>query len=163
LFWASYLDHPESLDIHFRGTSTSTNANDQPDWQRGITPKHGTLATHRPVRDSRDFIHDADFPLELPFGFSQQRYTEPWYFGVAHGMAYVQMFRPQDDVWISQSPSGGGDGCPAWDFQWFITQPRIGQLYQLTMRAAYIPLADPNNIQAVRHQVQDWVRKQPVW
>ncbi len=45
LFWASYIDRPESLDIHFRGFSRGAEAN--AGWLRGVTPAHGTLATHR--------------------------------------------------------------------------------------------------------------------
>ena len=110
LFWASYIDRPESLDIHFRGVPEG--ASGPVAWQRGVTPAHGTFATHRGVADERTFPHDAAFPLELPFGFSRFRYSEPWYFGVCRGMAFLQMFRPEDRVWLSQSPSGGGTGCP---------------------------------------------------
>lgn len=152
LFWASYIDRPESLDIHFQGVSEGSPGPGE--WQRGVTPSHGTLATHRGSEDTRAFPHDAAFPLTLPFGFSQLRFTEPWYYGVCRGMAWLQSFRPKDHVWLSQSPSGGGAGCPAWDFQWFISQPRVGQRYALTMRAAYLPLSDPGNLEQVRAQVR---------
>lgn len=156
LFWASYIDQPESLDIHFRGQAGEEGSG-QTDWQRGVTPAHGTWATHRPRGDTRIFPHDTAFPLELPFGFSQLRYTEPWCFGVCRSMAFVQMFRPEDRVWLSQSPSGGGRGCPAWDFQWFIPAPRLGERYQLLMRAAYVPLGRPDDLASVRRQVHDVV------
>ncbi len=152
LFWASYIDRPESLDIHFRGVPEGSSA--APDWRRGITPAHGRLATHRWIDDSRDFPHDPAFPLELPFGFSKQRYAEPWYFGVCRGMAFVQSFRAADRVWLTQSPSGGGGGCPAWDFQTFISDPRVGQRYQRVMRAAYVPLAQPDDLEATRTEVR---------
>jgi hypothetical protein len=157
LFWASYIDRPESLDIHFRGV---TGPSDSPSgWRRGVTPAHGTLATHRAVDDDREFVHDPAFPLELPFGFSRMRYVEPWYFGVCRGLALVQMFRPEDRVWLSQSPSGGGSGCPAWDFQWFIPQPQVGERYQLKMRAAYLPLDRPDDLEFVREQVLETVSR----
>ena len=155
LFWASYIDRPESLDIHFLGRRDGEDG--APGWQRGVTPAHGTLATHRAVGDPRAFTHDPAFPLELPFGFSRLRYAEPWYFGICRGMAFVQMFRPEDQVRLTQSPSGGGTGCPAWDFQWFIPQPRIGERYQLKMRAAYLPLDHPDDLDSVRSQVQQIV------
>ncbi|MBX3745940.1 MAG: hypothetical protein KF833_11595 [Verrucomicrobiae bacterium] len=151
LFWASYIHLPESLDIHFRGAPSEHPM--LAGWQRGVTPAHGTLATHRGLADPRDFPHHPDFPLTLPFGFSNLRYAEPWYYGISRGMAFLQMFRPEDRVWITQSPSGGGRGCPAWDFQWFIPQPRIGQLYRLTMRAAYLPLDRPDDPEAIHEQI----------
>ncbi len=136
-FWASYIDRPESLDIHFLGqTEGETGAGR---WIRGVTPKHGANATHRALLDHRDFPHTEPFPLELPFGFSGHRYSEPWYYGLCRGMALAQFFRARDGVRLTQSPSGGGNGCPAWDFQWAIPQCRVDQRYQLVMRAAYTP------------------------
>lgn len=141
LFWACYIDRPESLDIHFLGRPERMG--DEPvSWIRGITPRHGELATHRALRDQREFRHVEPFPLELPFGFSRFRFAEPWSYGCCRGMAFVQFFRPQDQVRLTQSPSGGGEGCPAWDFQWFIEKPKVGQRYQLLMRAFYTPLPD---------------------
>jgi hypothetical protein len=152
LFWASYIHRPESLDIHFRGVNEGS---DQPsEWKRGVTPAHGARATHRPAGDGRAFAHATAFPLELPFGFSDFRYTDPWYFGVCRGMAFVPVFRDRDLVWFSQSPSGGGKDCPAWDFQWFIPQPRVGELYQLKLRVAYLPLDRPGDATSARDQVQ---------
>lgn len=143
---------PECLDIHFKGVQEGTRP--QPRWIRGMTPFHGTFATHRPVGDSREFSHSPDFALELPFGFSKYRYAEPCYFGVCRGMAFVQLFRPNDQVWFSQSPSGGGTDCPAWDFQWHIPDPQVGKTYRMQLRAAYLPLPDPQHIQAVRDTVE---------
>lgn len=110
LFWASYLHQPESLDIHFRGT---TGDGDKVGWIRGVTPQHGVLSTHIASNDNRLFQHDADFPLTLVFNRSKHRYHQPWYFGVSGQMALALMFRPQDQIRLSQSPSGGGSGNPA--------------------------------------------------
>jgi hypothetical protein len=87
----------------------------------------------------------------LVFNLSRHRYSEPWYYGVSHGMAFVQIFRAQDQIRLSQSPSGGGQGNPAWDFQYLIPDFRIGQRYQMVMRALYLPYESPEQIQrAVR-------------
>ncbi len=107
---------------------------------RGITPRHGELSTHRAFDDDRQSAHVEPFPLELPFSFSHCRYAEPWSFGLCRGMAFAQLFRPLDEVRTAQSPSGGGNGFPAWDFQWFIERPQVGQRYQFVMRAAYVPV-----------------------
>jgi len=156
LFWASYIDQPESLDIHFIGQS---DGQAKPGWIRGITPKHGTQATHLAVNDQRRFAHDEAFPLSLVFGLSTHRYSEPWYFGLARGMAFAQIFQPADGVRLSQSPSGGGQGNPAWDFQWFIQNPRIGQRYQLVMRACYLPVEETKDVHERVAQAVRSVRK----
>ncbi|MHC4497005.1 MAG: hypothetical protein ACYSYM_14405, partial [Planctomycetota bacterium] len=89
--------------------------------------------------DNRDFPHDAEFPLSLVFNFSDYRYSQPWYYGVSGGMALVLMFRPCDEVRLSQSPSGGGKGNPAWDFQWFVPEYEVGRRYRFVMRTMYLP------------------------
>ena len=71
-------------------------------------------------------------------------------------------FRPADQVWLSQSPSGGGRGCPAWDFQWYLPSPQVGQLYQLKMRALYVPLSDAGDETAVRSAVRQRVKRSGV-
>ena len=146
LFWASYIHRPESLDIHFRGQPGDGSAASS--WVRGVTPSHGVLATHRSITDDRVFRHDDDFPLTLVFGMSNSRYTQPWYFGVSHSMALVQIFRHQDAIRFSQSPSGGGRGNPAWDFQFLIPDYRVGQRYQFVMRTAYLPYETPKQLES---------------
>jgi hypothetical protein len=146
LFWASYIDQPESLDIHFRSES---------EWVRGVTPEHGVRATHRAIGDERRFAHDADFPLSLVFNFSDHRYGSPWYFGVCREMAFVQSFDLRDRVRLTQSPSGGGHGNPAWDFQWFIENPKVGRRYQLAARALYMPASDTSDgREEVRREIE---------
>jgi uridine kinase len=49
-------------------------------------------------------------------------------------------------VRFTQSPSGGGDGNPAWDFQWFINRPRKDKLYRLIYRAVYKPWVDREDV-----------------
>jgi len=147
LFWASYIHRPESLDIHFKGHPADGPATAQ--WIRGVTPAHGTLATHLASGDHREFPHDPNFPLTLVFNLSEHRYAEPWYYGVSHGMALVFMFRPRDQVRFSQSPSGGGTGNPAWDFQCFLAGYEVGKRYQLVMRAMYVPFESPEQIEKV--------------
>ena len=78
---------------------------------------------------------------------SRWRYSEPWYFGVRHGMAVVYLFRPQDKVRITQSPSGGGAGNPAWDFQYFIPQYEVDRRYQMVMRMMYLAYETPEQIE----------------
>ena len=147
LFWASYIHEPESKDIHFRGITASHAS--EVGWVRGITPAHGTRSTHVGMGDTREFKRDDDFPLTLVFNNSSHRYVAPWYYGVSHGMAYVQMFRPQDEVRLTQSPSGGGDGNPAWDFQYLVDDVKVDQLYRFVMRAMYTPFESTEQLERV--------------
>ncbi len=145
LFFASYIHQPESRDIHFLGVPADQSSA-KPQWIRGVTPAHGSFPTHLAVDDSRSFAYDPDFPLSLVFNLSNNRYSEPWYYGVNRGIAFVQMFRPSDEVRLSQSPSGGGQGNPAWDFQWFIPRYEVGRSYRFVMRAAYLPFTSRDQI-----------------
>ncbi len=112
LFWASYIHQPEDKSIHFRGRRADREQ--KTDWINGVTPRHGVDATHPPADVQFRPKIDSDFPLTL----------------VNHpSMAFVQMFRDRDQIWIAQSPSGGGMGNPAWDFQWFIPKAEVGQAY----------------------------------
>ena len=70
--------------------------------------KHGVQSTHPPERLKFTPKIDADFPLTLVKNRSSFQHTESWYFGVRNNFAFVHMFRPQDQIWIAQSPSGGG-------------------------------------------------------
>lgn len=147
LFWASYIHQPESSDIQFLGHPDGGDPPDRaPRWVRASTPKHGVDSTHLSSADERVFAHDQDFPMKLVFSRSRWRFSQPWYFGSAHGMAYAQLFRTADAVRFSQSPSGGGDGNPAWDFQFFIPDYKVDQLYRFVMRARYTPLENPDDL-----------------
>lgn len=137
LFWASYMDQPDSNDIFFRG---SDDAGKTTRWVTGHTPKHGVEAVHPAVGDTREWKHDADFPMTLVFNRSKLRYAEPWYAGTSRGMAVVPLFRAEDKILFTQSPSGGGgNDRPAWDFQWFIDDYKVDARYQMQMRLLYTP------------------------
>ena len=137
LFWASYIHQPEDKAIHFRGTQKDRPG--KPGWIRAVTPSHGVDSTHPPVGYTTNINVNEDFPLTLVNHPSKYAYTAPWYYGVSNNMAFVQMFRSRDDIWMAQSPSGGGNGNPAWDFQWFIPDYEVGRAYGFVMRAGYLP------------------------
>ena len=145
LFWASYIHQPEDKAIHFRGRRAEKESGSR--WIRAVSPRHGVASTHRPAGPVPNVKIDPEFPLTLVNHPSQYVYTEPWYYGVSHQMAYVLMFRASDGIWFAQSPSGGGRGNPAWDFQWFIPDYKVGQAYGFVMRAAYLPFESREQIE----------------
>jgi hypothetical protein len=99
---------------------------------------------------------DDDFPLTLVRGRSPFEHTENWYFGVWRNRALVYLFRPQDSIWFAQSPTGGGQDNPAWDYQWFIPQYRVGQAYGFTMRLAYLPYDNAEQVAQQTAPLRRW-------
>jgi hypothetical protein len=144
LFWASYIHQPESGAIHFLGHPAEGDP--RPRWIEALSPAHGTRPTHLGTNDRRVFARDEAFPMLLVFNRSDFRYDEPWYYGVSHGMAFAQIFRSKDEVMLTQSPSGGGAGNPAWDFQAFLSDYKVDHRSTLVMRALYLPYESAEQI-----------------
>lgn len=145
LFWASYIQQPESTAISFVGRRAESK--DLPALIRSISRAHGTDSTHPPAGHLPELKHAADFPLTLVYNRSPYVYSEPWFYGVNRGIALAQVFRSRDRVWFAQSPSGGGAGNPAWDFQWFVPDYKVGEAYGFTMRAASQPFDSDEQVQ----------------
>lgn len=148
VFWASYLAAPEDKAIHFRGREAAAY-DGAGRWLRLLSPVHGTASTHPPADDRRAIPFVADFPLTLANHRSSHVHTEPWYFGVTRGLALVQMYRARDRIWFAQSPTGGGGVNPAWDFQWFATDWKVGEPRGFVMRMALVPFQDRDRLEAV--------------
>lgn len=146
LFWASYIHQPESSAIHFLGREAHGTGER---WIRALSPQHGVDAVHPAANDRRQFEHDSNYALTLVFNRSKYVYTQPFYYGLSHGMACVQMFREKDLIRFTQSPSGGGQGNPAWDFQWYISQYQVDQIYGFEMAMAYVPFESPEQVRKV--------------
>jgi hypothetical protein len=155
LFWASYIQKPESPAIHFLGHDV---AGGPERWIEAVSPTHGVEATHVSEHDKRDFARAADFePRYQIFSWSKYVFTKPFYYGLSHGMAYVSMFRPVDGIRFTQSPSGGGPGNPALDFQWFIPDYVVDRAYGFEMRMAYVPFESPEQIRKLyEKQSRKW-------
>ena len=154
LFWASYIYTPEDRAIHFIGR-TADDA--RPRWVRAVTPAHGEEAAHPPSGPVLDLKLDRAFPLTLVSGRSKYTYVEPWYYGVCRDRAVVQMFRARDRVWFAQSPNGGSttSKSPAWDFQWFVPDYKVGEAYGFVMRAAYVPYKSQEQVEEVTRPHRD--------
>ena len=134
LFWASYINAPEDKAIHFIGEPVTGGT---PRKIRAVTPKHGAEAVHVPKSNNWFPPVEKTFPLSLVANRSKYVYTKPEFYGVRDGLAFTQRFCARDKIFIVQSPSGGGNGNPAWDFEWFIPNYKVGEAYGFTMHAEY--------------------------
>lgn len=66
-----------------------------------------------------------------------RRNGPPFYFAASRGMAYLQVFRPEDRIEFTQSAAGAG--ASMWTYQWFIPQYELGRVYRLESQIAYVP------------------------
>ena len=109
LFWANYIDQPEDGAIWFRGPGRTGAGPAR--WIRAVSPKHGAESTHPPAGESTAFVDriDPQFPLTLVNHRSHYVYSEPWYYGVSHGMAFVQIFRRATGSGWPSRPAGAAE------------------------------------------------------
>lgn len=134
VFWASYINAPESKSIHLLGRDPAKETQDQ--WVEFSSPQHGVQST---VCNARTNWQTAlplkeGFPTHLFTSISPIRYAEPFYYGLWRGYAVVLMFSPGELVRFAMSPTGGGATNPAWDFQMVIPNYEVGREYRLSAR-----------------------------
>ena len=144
LFWASYIHRPEDRKIYFRGTAE--NNADSASWIAAWSEKHGVSSTHKHADDNQDFYFADDFNARLANHFSGYRYTEPFFFGRYDSMVLAYLFDADETIRFSQSPTGGGELNPAWDFQYLIPSPRQGKKYSFRVRMVYKPFVSEDDV-----------------
>lgn len=149
-FWASYIAQPKDPAIYFYGRPKGDNRQGP---IKAESPAHGEQATHRGAGDRREHARDEPFPLTLVFNESPYEYTRSLYWGRYDDSVWCVMFPKDALVRFAQSPSGGGDGNPAWDFHWFADKPEVGKVYRLSYRATFRPW---ESAEALVKLYEDW-------
>jgi hypothetical protein len=150
LFWASYIHRPDDKKIYFIGTEGGQSA---PAWIGAYSEEHGVESTHRSVNDAHELFFDENFNARLANHYSDYRYSEPFYFGRFREMAFAYLFDPKSLIRFSQSPTGGGDTNPAWDFQFIIPTPERGKVYSFKARLIYKRFVSAEDI---RDEFKKW-------
>ncbi|HZP80966.1 MAG TPA: hypothetical protein VFB21_04955 [Chthonomonadaceae bacterium] len=146
--WASYINSPEDGDIYFRHAGN---------WVRAHSPQHGVEATYAPaslkdIEDDLRHLTPEERKNNFVYGYSQQRFTEPFYYGRIRNMALAFFFDTADAIRFAISPSGGGTSilpgksCPAWDWLWLIRDAQPGKPFTLRMRMVYKAFVSPEDI-----------------
>ncbi len=137
-FWASYIHQPEDNAMYFLGRRREETAGEG--WLRFSTPEHNDHSTvchtaaepeltqHPAWAGSRD---------SLAFNYSDLAYTRPFYYGLRGQMVCAIMFDRTQGIRFTHSPSGGGTGNPAWDFQWVIARCEVDREYVMRARVVY--------------------------
>lgn len=144
LFWASYIQKPKDKKIYFPGTA---EGQEEISWVAAYSDTHGQNSTHRSVKDKNNFFFAENFNATLASHFSNYRYTFPFYYGRFGNMALAFLYESKDVIRFSQSPTGGGPGSPAWDFQYLIPSPKVGKKYSFHARMVYKPFVSESDIE----------------
>ena len=150
-FWASYIHKPLDKSIYFEGTTSESTT---PSWLKAFSPKHGVRSTHRSINDDNNFFFADNFNATLASHFSDYRFSNPFYFGKFHNMALVYMFKSDEVIRFSQSPTGGGETNPAWDFQYLIPSPKVGKKYSFKSRLIYKPFI---SVEDIKWEYESWI------
>jgi hypothetical protein len=130
VFWASYIQRPEDNAIHFRGRKPGG----EPEWLRFSSPKHGQESSVRGRRDDVTLRIGADMGDRLFSTVTPLRWEQPYYYGRWRDRVYLVLFRTRERLRFAMSPSGGGQGNPAWDFQILVPRVEVGREYRLSVR-----------------------------
>ena len=77
---------------------------------------------------------------------SNKLFCAPFYYGIWKGYAFILMFDSSENLLFTRSPSGGGNGNPAWDWQYRWKNIEINELYEYHGRLIYRPFTSRNEI-----------------
>lgn len=144
LFWASYIERPADKKIYFRGKGGSHSRDG---WIAAFSREHGHESTHRGEHDGFEAYFAPNFNATLVNHFSDYRYTRPYYYGRFHNMVLAFLFDTSELIRFSQSPTGGGDSNPAWDFQFLISHLEYGKQYTFRSRIIYKPFVSREDVE----------------
>jgi hypothetical protein len=141
LFFASYINAPEQRGIYFIGQSVAGKAEGKPKWIYHLPETHGLQANHRPAGSNWNPLMDTlGFPISLVNGVSELEYIYPFYYGLCGGNVLIFMFEnpgKNAEICFAQSPDGGGDKNPAWDFILYQKKYKVGRKFTFHGRIIY--------------------------
>ena len=150
IFWASYINAPPDRKIYFLGHKKEHH---EREWITAWSPEHGLNSTHRSENDAFHMFVAPNFNVVLAKGMSDYRWREPFYYGRFHNMVFAYMFAvpPNEIIRFSQSPTGGGEKNPAWDFHLLIPDVMINKPYTFSARLVYKEFISAEDIAAEYH------------
>jgi hypothetical protein len=150
LFWASYMNAPDDKSMYFLGGLDGQEGQ----WTQLCTQWHNDQSTVR-HRDDR-------FEMTFPEGgrdtlfksLSRLRFDQPFFCGHFDDLIWLVMFDRSEGIRLTHSPSGGGVNQdrrttnPAWDFQFFVTEPEVMKEYSFRTRTVLRPRCSRDEVVA---------------
>jgi len=136
IFFASYINAPPEKGINFIAKTSA--AGSKPQWVYHLPETHGLNANHKPAGSKWNPVIDSPgFPISLVTGLSDLEYVYPFYYGLSGANVFIIMFDPpgkNGQTNFAQSPDGGGDDNPAWDFIYFRKNYKVGKKFSFRVR-----------------------------
>jgi hypothetical protein len=147
-FWASYIHFPQQQGINIMGHVRGEKQADKR-WTYIETATHGEESSIMPAATTFIPSYAPEFPKHWLFA-SKGDYVHdiPLCYGVSGGIALAFMFKDKERVWFAHSPSGGGPGCPAWDFFAIFPAPRVDETYKVHGRLVAKPFSSSGDVLA---------------
>lgn len=131
VFWACYIHSPAENAIHFRGREGGGPER----WTAFASRAHGEASSVRSEHDDLDLEVSEAQRGKLFSSVAPIRFTRPYFFGRWSDRFILLALRTSERLRFAMSPSGGGQGNPAWDFQILVPGVEIGKQYRLRVRA----------------------------
>jgi hypothetical protein len=150
VFWASYIHTPAESAIHFRGREPGGVEK----WIAYSSPRHGEASSILSEKDDLALEISEEQRNKLFATVAPARYSQPFFYGHWERYYYLLAFRSEAILRFAMSPSGGGQGNPAWDFQILVPEVKVGQEYRLRARA----IVDRwDGEESVERRARDWL------
>jgi hypothetical protein len=143
-FWASYLNQPADNAIYLLGRRRDERAGEG--WLRFSSPAHNDHSTVCSTGAEPELPRQLVSRDSLAFNYSELAFTRPFYYGLRGEMVYAIMFDRTESVRFTHSPTGGGQGNPAWDFQLVINHCAVDREYVMRARVVYTRWVDQDDI-----------------
>ncbi|MFX0101145.1 MAG: hypothetical protein ACFFCS_16335 [Candidatus Hodarchaeota archaeon] len=143
VFWASYINKPEKIGVHYSHRPESGSGSR---WRYYETTAHGEDSTICRGEEDKALKFDFDPPRAWLFmTHADFYYEEPVFYGINDGIMFLLMFKESDNLRFAHSPSGGGKGCPAWDFFTIYPDPKPDEEYTLEGRVVLKPFVSEDD------------------
>lgn len=161
MMWASYMNHTRGREIHFYGTNSGEEG-----WVAfGEDTADGFETGTVACAGVADLPYEAQAQTLNLIEHPTKKFELPFYYGMVDGdgddstqddtMAYMMMFDQREPIRFAMwNFFKGADGTPdahspAWDWQYVIRDPKIGETYGYRARTVFVPFTDREQLKSI--------------
>ena len=140
VLWPNYMDRPTDQQAYVPVRDAETG---QIRWKGCFEASNGGGCVYQLEDTARRFSTPQGEGAYHPaiYSVSKDGLMCPVFFGRLKGHLFAMMLDPPESVRLCFNPNGGGPGCPAWDFQTMIVEPKPRETHRFRGRMIFGPLA----------------------